>query len=216
MSTLRRRHCEDLFAIFVPFFLFVRCDGGVVSARTQEGHPEGTGSCATPAGTSTRTGTPAPSSGVRTASTAASRRPPPPRPRLRRAPGSTRASSRFQVPCVDSVPPCCIMSRGPSSPLGLMRVLLWLRRPRWSRGRNRSERGGMQRQFAWICAGGCQRSGWRGQQCRFSLNLLLLRFFLFVPEIMSWLRFGWWKVIALPFFPFPISSFVLDDNVLVQ
>jgi len=53
-----------------------------------------------PAGTSPRTGTPAPSSGASTAITAASQRPP---PRRRRAPGSTKAASRFQVlwiPCL--------------------------------------------------------------------------------------------------------------------
>jgi hypothetical protein len=50
-----------------------------------------------------------------------------------------------------------------------------------------------------------------------SLFLFVLRLFLFVSEVeMSWLRFGRWKVIAIPFFSFSISSFVLDENVLVQ
>jgi len=52
-------------------------------------------------------------------------------------------------------------------------------------------------------------------QVRSESSFLLV--LLFVSEVeMSWLRFGRWKVIALPFFSFPISFFVLDENVLVQ
>jgi hypothetical protein len=92
----RRLHCGDVFAGFF-LSLFVRCDGVVVfflaQEREREPEPEGRASCATLAGTSTRTGTRAPSSGARTGSTAASRRPPP--PGRRRAPGSTTAASCF-------------------------------------------------------------------------------------------------------------------------
>lgn len=90
---------------------------------------------------------------------------------------------------------------------------------------NLGERGGMWRRFAWICAGGAVRGGGRGQ-CRFvlnsessssSVNLLVLRFFLFVSELMKMprLRFGRWKVIALPLF-LPTFSSSVDKNVLVQ
>jgi len=45
-------------------------------------------------------------------------------------------------------------------------------------------------------------------QVRSESSFLLV--LLFVSEVeMSWLRFGRWKVIALPFSSFPISSFVL-------
>ena len=87
-----------LFFFTVSFLMFVRCDGVVwwFRAQEREPEPEGRAFCATRAGTSTPTGTRAPSSGARTGSTAASRRPPlAPAPRRRRAPGSTTAATCF-------------------------------------------------------------------------------------------------------------------------
>ena len=90
--------CIYFFFFTVSFLMFVRCDGVVwwFRAQEREPEPEGRAFCATRAGTSTPTGTRAPSSGARTGSTAASRRPPlAPAPRWRRAPGSTTAATCF-------------------------------------------------------------------------------------------------------------------------